>query len=135
MMGSLNIKMTVEVSRDEALSRLKGNRARHSELVKEARIGYVKQARVELEKRLKDLESGKVVSLSFSLAPPQDYTSAYDTVIDMLESHNQPTVTLSASEHRQLMQDKWDWRNHWAASNAGYSEGTRALMEEGAFEE
>lgn len=122
-----NVKMTTTVDRLDLLSKLRENLANHSKIVEEARAGYIEKARKELEERLKDIEKGKLVNLTFGLYPPQDYSSVYKTSISMLEWNKSDTVELEADEFRQLVEDQWDWTQGFLASNVGYSRTARAL--------
>jgi hypothetical protein len=120
--------MKIEAKVSEVLFTLKDNRSKHHAVVLEARAGYLKAARAELERRLKQLESGKIVALRFTLATPLDYTDVYDTAIAMLEMHKQPTVILDSDQVRSLIQDQWDWTRDWVATNSSYSQSARALV-------
>lgn len=120
-MQRLGIKMQVEVDREEALRILRQNRSQHATIVQEARTGYVKKARAALEKRLDQIDQEKIVSLAFRLDLPKDYTGVYDTAIRMLELHQGTTLTMSADEVRQLIEDEWDWSDQFLAVNAMYS--------------
>lgn len=113
--------MMVLVNKDEALSTLKENRIRHSKIVQEAREGYVKTAKVELARRLNDLESGSVVSLNFALQPPQNYTNVYDVAIKMLELHTKDTIELDGRQVQHMIMDNWDWQNSFLLSSSLYS--------------
>lgn len=124
-MGMLGINMKVVCLKIVALQTLKTNRDQHAKLVQEARDGYIAKAKAELEKRLGDLKEGKLVTLGFKLTVPKDFTTAYNTVIGMLEHHMGDTIELSADEYRHLMQDEWDWTRDFITANSGYSTGTR----------
>lgn len=126
-MAQLNIKMQVTCKTADVLATLRTNRAQHSEIVAEAREGYVKRARIELEQKLEKIKAGKIVSLYIALKPPEDNTSAYDTAIRMLEMHQDDTISLSASEVRMLVQDEWDWADQFLLNNAGYSVTSAAM--------
>lgn len=117
--------MNVTCNKDEVLGRLKGNLEQHSRLVAEARAGYVNRAGSELEKKLAAVRDGKVVSLSFHLKVPKDYSTVYKTAIQMLELHQEKNVVLSATEFRKLVEDEWDWTREFLGSNSSYSSGTR----------
>ena len=127
MMRMNNIKMSTTCKTQDVLDKLRSNRDQHAKIVSEARKGYVDKARAEVEKRLKQLETGQVVHLTFNLAPPEDYTTLYDTTISMLEMHQGDTIVLAADEFRQLVQDEWDFTDGFLASNARYS-GTATLV-------
>ena len=125
MMSRHGIRFKVTCKTAEVLARLTSNRESHVALVREATDGYLKNARLALEKRLGQIVEGRVVPLSFSLPPPQDYTSVYDTAIGMLLAHQDDTVVLEADEFRNLMEDQWEWSAQFALVNAAYSPATR----------
>jgi hypothetical protein len=130
-MSRLNLATKMTFNRDELLSKLSANRDLHAKVVLEARTGYLEQAQKALSSRLKQLQEGKIVSLSFTLNPPVDMTSAYDTVIEMLQMSKDTTIELTASEFRCLVQDIWDWSDSFWASNSAYSvTASRRVSEE-----
>ena len=90
-------------------------------MYKEARDGYIEAAKVAVTRRIEQLRDNRVVNLHFSLRPPEDHTSVYDTAITMVELHQDSTLTLSAQEVRMLVQDEWDWTNNWLVANSAYS--------------
>lgn len=120
--------MKIEAKTAEVLNALRENREKHLGIVVEARDGYLKAARRELEHRLKQLESGKIVTLHFTLATPRDHTDVYDTAIEMLSMHQQPTVILDSEQVRSLIQDQWDWTRDWVHTNSAYSQTARSLQ-------
>lgn len=121
MMRHSNIEMKTTVKRVELLVKVKENAEKHAAIVAEARIGYVMQARVAVEKKLKELQAGKIVSLHFTLNPPVDHTEVYKTTIEMLEWNTEELVILEADEFRQLVQDQWDWSSSFYGTNKVYS--------------
>ncbi len=129
MMRHLGISMEVTCNTSEVLGALVKNRAQHAEMVKEAQAGYVEKAKVALQKRLGELIEGKCVSVAFALAQPIDHTSVYDTAIHMLQRHTSATVTLGADEFRHLVDDEWEWLDHFLEINSSYSSSTRAFGE------
>ncbi len=125
MMGHLGITMNIKAKKDDILVTLERNLESHSKMVVEAREGYVKRARAELEKRLGQIMEGKTVALTFHLKVPKDYSSVYKTTIGMLKAHTGTEIEMSATEYRQLVEDEWDWTRDFAGSNAAYSSSTR----------
>lgn len=115
-------EIEVQVPRSDLLNVLLKNRDAHKAIVKEAREGYVIKAREALERRLKDLAEGKIVSLDFNLTVPVDNTKAYNTVIGMLQMSAEQTITLSASEYRCLVEDNWGWKQQFLFANSQYSQ-------------
>jgi hypothetical protein len=124
MMNHLGISMSITCKKSEVLARLKTNRDQHTQLVKEAREGYVAKAQEELIKKLGLLKEGKIVGLSFTLKVPKDFTTVYNTTIGMLEAHTKEEIDLTADEYRHLMEDSWDWTRDFIASNVSYSKST-----------
>lgn len=122
MMRLNNIKMTMNFSRMELLAKLKENLANHKKIVDEARIGYIEKAKKAVADRLDELRGGKVVSLTFHLSPPVDNSEVYKTTIGMLEMSKDETIVLTADEFRQLVQDEWDWTDHFLVANRQYSD-------------
>lgn len=112
--------MTFKVS--DLLEKLKANREKHTEIIKEAREGYVEEAKKALLAKLRQVKAGKLVALNFHLSPPEDHTSQYDTVIEMLELCVEKEIELSASDFRRFVQDEWDWSNLFLANTMMYSQ-------------
>lgn len=117
--------MFVLANKKEILDKLIENRKTHSQIVSEARKGYVEKAKNALTKKLDDLEKGKIVELTFDLYAPQDYTNVYDVAIRMLEIHTEETIKLSSEQIKCLVMDQWDWTSSFLTSNSAYSETAR----------
>lgn len=125
MMGHLGISMNITAKKADILVQLEKNLETHSKMVVEAREGYAKRALEELERRLKLIKEGKIVSITLNIRVPKDYSSVYRTAIGMLKAHTGDEITLSATEYRQLVEDEWEWVRDFAGSNAIYSNSTR----------
>ena len=113
--------MRIKAKRDDVLATLNRNRAAHAAIVKEAREGYVAKAKDTLMAKLRKLDQGKIVALTFSLRVPVDQTKVYDTAIEMMRLHQDETVELDAGQVRNLMLDQWDWTGDFFATNMAYS--------------
>ena len=123
------VNMKVNVKREELLNKLRANRERHAAIVVEAREGYVKSARVEVERRLERLREGKIVALDFHLQVPEDYTSAYDTVIGMLSMSEQSEIEIDAKQYRMFVEDEWEWLHAFLVTSSNYSGLSRSYAE------
>lgn len=121
MINMSSIKMTTTVDRKKLLETLKSNLERHTAIVQEAKNGYIEKAKKALEKKLNQLKENKIVSLTFTLYPPTDYSEIYKSAIQMLEWNSSESVELHAGEFRQLVQDEWDWTDSFLASSMQYS--------------
>ena len=117
--------LNIHAKKDEILAKLRTNRETHATIVAEARKGYVERARESLRERLDQLESGKIVSLAFSLEPPQDHSDVYDTAIQMLELATGDVIEMDSTQVRTLVMDQWDWSRQFLTSNAPYSATAR----------
>jgi hypothetical protein len=120
--------MQVTVNTADVLRTIRENAEKHKQIVAEAREGYMKAAEKALAARLKDLRSGKLVSLTFQLAPPVDQSSVYRTVIRMLELHTKEDITLDSKQVRCLVMDEWDWKKQFLLSNSAYSATATRMM-------
>lgn len=118
----------IVADKEETLKTLKENQLTHKKIVKEARKGYMEKARKALEKRLKALEKGELVSLTFELRPPQDHSTGYETAIKMLELHQENTIKLSADQVRPFLMDRWDWTDDFLMTNSVYSATAEKLI-------
>ncbi len=121
MMRMNNINRQTVVKKDNLLKTLRENHEKHSKIVDEARKGYVEQAKEAITKRLEQLKEGKIVSLTFHLNPPLDYSEVYRTTIKMLEWTTEDKLTLAADEFRQLVLDEWSWTESFYGSNKRFS--------------
>lgn len=130
-MHGIDIKVSCKTH--DVLTKLRENMARHSAIVSEARAGYVARAKAAILAKLAHIEAGRVVDLRFSLIPPKDYSSEYQTVIAALEMHQGESIELSTSEVRMLIQDEWDWARDFLLSNSVYSAQSQTLAEEKGF--
>lgn len=127
-------EVTIKANVVDVLEILKENRTNHREIVEEARAGYVEKAEAALRRKLDRLLSGakegKMVSLNFSLYPPQDHTEVYDSMISMLELHTEDTIELTGEQHHNFIEDKWGWSSNFYYQNSAYSETAAELAEE-----
>jgi hypothetical protein len=114
--------LSITANKKAVLDTLRKNRAEHSKIVAEARVVYAEKAKEALAKKLESFKSGKIVSLSFKLTGPSDYTTVYDTAIRALEMHTGETIDLSADQVRNLIDDAWDWSSQFTSSNMLYSD-------------
>lgn len=133
MQDTMGVTMRISANKEEVLSTIKKNRDEHAEIVTEARKGYLAKADVLLvEARAKIAaaheKKGRVGSLKVELAEPEDHTGDYDTVIRMLELHQDSTIELNADEVRQFLENKWDWMDRFLRSTSTYSEKAAKLL-------
>lgn len=127
---TMHINMKVTAKKDEVLTALRANREEHQQILKEAREGYVAEARKWLAGKLDQLSAGKITGLACNLVVPLDYTKEYDTAIRMLELHQEDTVSLDEAMVRCLVLNEWGWMSGFLASNSAYSGTARSKLSE-----
>ena len=105
------------------LDKLRKNLDEHKVLVATARQGYLAEAERLLKKRLRDLRSGKSTSLHFNLAPVQDHSRDYETVISILELHLEAggaTIQLNSQDVIKYIRNEWDWKRNFDEITTSY---------------
>lgn len=127
MLNRMESDFKVKLLKTSLLDKIKQNKEKHSELVKESKAGYLVEAEKHLKDRLKRIKDGECVSLNTNLAVPKDYTSEYDSCIQMFEMHQEEMVELSIQDFNKLVNDRWDWANDFFNTNARYSSSVAAM--------
>lgn len=115
----MNFKPTVDKSK--LLEVLRKNLAEHEQIVREAKEGYRDKVREALSVRLKAIEEGGPINLSFDLKPPRDHSADYGTAIEMLEWTQDETISLEPHDFRQLVLNQWSWQRDFLTTNSLYS--------------
>jgi hypothetical protein len=116
---------TVRVQRAELLVKLMDNRDKHRALFLEAQEGYRDLVIAELDKSLQDAREGREIRTYIRMEAPQDHTSEYDTVIEMLRMSVDDVVELKAIEFQCYVLDKWQWAQSALLTNSAYAAAKR----------
>lgn len=122
--------ITQKFNKDKLLGILRKNRDEYKELYEEAKNGYIEQAMKRVVGKMELLRNGKAVALQFSLQVPEDYSSTYETAIQMLSMSEDEDVVLNSQEFRNLVMNEWDWMDSWLCSNRSYSGKVQTLAVE-----
>lgn len=120
--------MNVNVNIRDLRARLLENRETHRASYEKALAGYKIEARRELETELAKLGEGKEINRFLTATPPEDHTSDYDDVIDMLNMSTDTQIELTQQQFKQYARDDWGWKREWTTSNTSYiltAEGAR----------
>jgi hypothetical protein len=115
---------SVNVKREDLLTKVRANREAHRELFLKAQANYRKFVIEELDRMLADAKAGRQIRRSIDLVQPRDHTSDYDRTIMMLEMSVDETVMLSATEFDQYVRDVWAWTYNDATTLGQYAVGT-----------
>jgi len=122
----MNIRQrSVNVSRTELLEKLKENRKIHAkeyaDLLLEFRARLESDLKAALEKVSKAKNNEKLKQFRFNVVPPQNYTSQYDEVIEMLEMSVDEVINLDAESFKAYIKNEWSWSNQLITSKALYA--------------
>ncbi len=117
-------EVTVEVNKTDLVEKLTQNRETHITEHEEALAGWrtkMTAACMETSQKadkseLKDFPR----KLSKLMDVPPTHVKDYDRVIQMLEMHTEDTITLNALDFSRYVQDEWDWKERFTASNSSY---------------
>lgn len=110
---------TVKVKKLDLLEIIRKNRHEHRAKYNKAFEGYRKECIIALEANLEALRQGKSV-VHFTERPPEDHTADYDRAIAMLDMSVDDVVEIFSREFQEYVQDDWDWKEEWMASNSKY---------------
>lgn len=118
----------VRVKKQELMERVTENRDRHREQFEKGLDLYRDAVIAELETWLERARKGKRIRVRTQLAAPEDHTSEYEQVLDMLSMSVEEEIELTAQEFAQYVRDDWGWRRQFTATmraNTRYLERRR----------
>lgn len=110
----------ITVDKFTLIQTIKANRDTHTAEFLTAQEKYREKVIETLDRRLRDARNGGKIKTYINLPEPVDYTSSYDTVIDMLSWELDETVTLSRQDFERYVLNKWEWSAQFAASTQSY---------------
>jgi hypothetical protein len=117
---------SVKVKRDDLLKRIDENRAQHKSVVEEALANYRIEVIKELDAMLDEAKKGKKIRRQVRLVEPQDHTSDYDRVIDMLKMSTEDVIELDGQSFARYVRDEWEWFGQFANSNISYTRSAQS---------
>jgi len=112
----------ITVNKNELLSRLEDNLAKHEAKVVQAQDVYRMKVIEELENRLDDASRGKPIDLRvFAMLPvPRSYAEEYRQAMEELRWHTGEEIELSSRDFTRFVLDKWEWAGQFAGSTQVY---------------
>lgn len=123
---------TVNVKREELLTRIKANRDAHRELFLKAQDGYRVKVIEELDRMLADAREGRKIRRAIQLAEPEDHTADYDRIVDMLTMSQDEIIEIDAHAFGCYVRDEWSWKRKATLLNTTYSSGASMYVAEAA---
>lgn len=115
-------EMSVKVSKDDLLMKLRENRENHRRVFEEAIIGYRETAVKELDRSLSDARAGRKFKTHFQLVEPRDQTADYDRVIRMLEMSIDTTFEITDAQFECYVMDRWSWSEEFINTANRYTQ-------------
>jgi len=111
---------TVRVNKGELIQIITENKRKHRDLFSKAFDGYRLECIAILTENLNSLQKGICRAVIFHEQAPEDHSEDYNTVLNMLNMSTDSIIELTHQEFQQYVEDNWNWRERWAASNMKY---------------
>lgn len=111
---------SVTVKKKDLIKKVTKNRKKHRDIFLKAQEAYRTEVIKILDERLKSARDGKKISLVFHLPEPVDYTTSYDTALEMLTWEIGDEIVLDEQTFKQLVLNQWSWAGLFAANTASY---------------
>ena len=114
----------VTVNKKELLAKLSANRAEHKRVLDMAMVGYRKKMCEQLGKMLEQAHQldGKLIR-TVTCVQPEDHLEEFDDVIAMLTMSTADEITISGTQFKQFVLNRWNWQKTFQASTLGYIGG------------
>ena len=116
------MSMRIDVKKEELIATLRKNRDQHVGDYQEAMRGWRDHVATKLDEVAQKARDGKLLKYPYlSLHEPQTYQKDYDCAIAMLSMHTADIIELSTTDFQHFVQDDWDWKDTFTASNSAYT--------------
>lgn len=112
---------TITVKKIDLMGRVEKNRSVHRKIFEEAVEGYKKQAIKLLEDHIERIKNGKVEEVFVRLPQPEDHTTDYDRILEMLAMHIEDEIAIDEDAFASYVMDDWSWKRQFLATNSAYS--------------
>lgn len=121
---AIDLKVTVESA--WLLETVTKNMQEHTAIYEKAFARYRDALLDFTEKELEKFRTNKSNTVSWFNGPrPTDHTADYDVVIQMLQEGTDNTLTLTASDFRRFVLDRWDWTDAFVSTSNAYGVSTK----------
>jgi hypothetical protein len=111
---------SITVDKEKLIETIKRNRDSHRDQFLVAQERFREEVIRLLDERLAAARDGKKVDLAIRLPEPEDFTSYYDTALNMLEWEEADEVELDQTDFERYVENKWEWAGRWAGTTANY---------------
>lgn len=122
----MNIRQrSVNVDRNELLTKLKINLDLHRVEYQEALAEYQDRLLADLKLAVKKVNSTQnpieLKDFRFNIQFPQNHEDDFKDVIEMLEMSVDQTINLDAESFKAYIKNEWSWQHHFQASKMAYA--------------
>lgn len=111
---------TLKVTVKTLVEKMLVNRQQHLATYEKAVVKHRERAIAALQQQLALAKDGKKFSVTFTLNRPQNFVKEYDTIIGLLRMSEDTIVELTIPEYKKYVEDDWNWRQAFEASNSKY---------------
>ncbi len=117
-----NIK--VQIEQNKLLNILRSCLQAHEKAHQEAVKGWEREVTNACRQIIVTVEEGQLKDLDPVFKHhqrPKSHVKEYELVLAMLEHHVGDTIELDQQDFDRYVQDNWEWKEQWSASNSRYS--------------
>jgi hypothetical protein len=123
------VMQSVTIAKQKLVEILMANRAKHLTEYNAAVVQFRQAARKLLQDALDAVVPDeapigiveKLKNLYITLEAPQQYLKEYDKALKMLDLSVKDEIEITNSEFSYYVEDDWDWKERFSASNRLYS--------------
>jgi hypothetical protein len=117
---------TVTINKIRLTQVVKKNRDNHRSEFEKAIEQYREALTTYLNEQIDEVKQGKVIEHFIKLPQPEDHTSSYDQVLEMLDMSVDDTIELTFIEFSQYVRDDWGWKQNFSDSSTALTAYNRS---------
>lgn len=114
----------ITVIKTDLLVTVKANREKHKTEYAAAIAKYKEMLIAKVNEKIEEIKTTDDVTkvvLIIGLPVPEEHTSDFDTVIEMLEWAQGDTLELGQGEFNMYVRNQWSWARTFAANTSSYT--------------
>lgn len=118
---------SVNVNKQELLTKLRENLEIHKTEYKEALVDFKERLLSDLKKGVKLVDKTEAKDLeefNIRISFPRSHESDYEEVIEMLEMSTDETIELDSQSFKAYIKNEWQWSVQFAATSNMYKTGS-----------
>lgn len=118
---------SVKIDKLKLMEIIVANKEKHIREYEESIIDFIKAVQIIIKKNLALAKAGtleEIAKIKEIPSAPRSYETSYNKSISMLSLSVDVSVELDEREFSELVQDEWNWKNHFTVSNSVYKSFT-----------